>query len=86
MATPEQLRAFLARPWARLRELKDRHVAEAIAEEGADLAFELAERLRAHAEAMDARPSEIDRAADLATAVRLRRLLDRAGRRSRRAR
>lgn len=79
MATPEQLRAFLARPWARLRALKDRHVASEIERDGTDAAFEMAEGLRAHAEAMSSFPSDADRAEDLATAVHLRRLLDRAG-------
>ena len=86
MATAEQLREFLARPWARLRIEKDRHTALVIAREGTARAFALAELLRAHALAMGADVSPADRAADLDAAVALRRKLDRAGRRPRRAR
>lgn len=82
----QQLRAFLDRPWARLRAAKDRHTASVIAREGEDRAFELAAVLRAHAIAMGAGPSAADRRADLEAAVTLRRKLDGARRRPRRAR
>jgi hypothetical protein len=85
VTTRQQLRAFLDRPWARLRELKDQHVSELVAREGADAAFRLAEGLRARAEEAGARQTVEDRADDLATAIRIRRLLDRAGRRHHRA-
>ncbi|MBL9101833.1 MAG: hypothetical protein JNL82_12795 [Myxococcales bacterium] len=81
MPTREELRAFLARPWDRLRVLKDQHNAATIEREGVEAAFRLAASLRAHAKAMGAEPSPADREADLAAAVRLRRLLDRGGRR-----
>jgi hypothetical protein len=81
MPTREQLRAFLDRPWGRLRALKDRHVAGVVAEGGADAAFRLAAALAERAEEAGACQNEEDRAEDLAAAVRLRRLLDRAGRR-----
>jgi hypothetical protein len=86
MATAAQVRAFLDRPWARLREAKDRHNADTIAHEGSDRAFAIAAALRAHAGAMGALPTAADRRADLDAAVELRRKLDRAGRRPRRAR
>lgn len=81
VTTPEQLRAFLARPWDRLRELKDRHNMETVQREGVEAAFRMAEALREHAELMGAVPTAEDRAEDLAAAVRLKQLLDRAGRR-----
>jgi hypothetical protein len=86
VATREQLRTFLDRPWSRLRVLKDRHMAGVIARDGADWAFQVAALLREHARAMGATPSAADRRADLATAVNLRRKLDRARRRPQRAR
>jgi hypothetical protein len=82
MATRDQLLAFLQRPWHRLRVLKDRHHARVIAKRGADAAFHIAGLLRAHARAMGAAPPDAERRDDLATAVRLRKLLDRAGRRA----
>lgn len=84
--TAQQLRAFLERPWARLRAAKDRQTAALIAREGADRAFQLAALLRDHAVAMGAHPSPAERRADLDAAVALRRKLNRAGRRPRRAR
>lgn len=81
MTTPAELRAFLARPWDRLRVLKDRHNAETVEREGVEAAFRLAELLRAHARAMGALPSPAERADDLAAAVRLKQLLERASRR-----
>ena len=86
MPTRAQLRAFLDRPWDRLRALKDRHNAETIAREGADAAFAIAAGLRERAEEAGARQSDQDRADDLACAIRIRSLLDRAGRRHNRAR
>lgn len=83
VATAQQLQAFLARPWARLRALKDRHTAARIADGGADEAFRIAALLRAHAMTMGAVESDAARRADLRAAVRLRELLDRAGRRPR---
>jgi hypothetical protein len=82
----QQLRRVLDRPWARLRAAKDRHTESVIAAEGADRAFALAALLSAHASAMGAGPGDADRRADLDAAVMLRRKLDRAGRRPRRAR
>jgi hypothetical protein len=84
--TVQQLRAFLGRPWTRLRAAKDRHTAAVIARDGADRAFQLAALLRDHAVAMGAHSSPAERRADLDAAVALRRKLDRAGRRPRRAR
>jgi hypothetical protein len=84
--TARQLRAFLERPWTRLRAAKDRHTAAVIARDGADRAFQLAALLRDHAVAMGAHASPAERRADLDAAVALRRKLDRAGRRPRRAR
>lgn len=84
--TAPQLQAFLARPWARLRALKDRHHSERIAASGADEAFRIAALLRAHATTMGAIESDTARRADLLAAVSLRKLLDRAGRRPRSAR
>ncbi|HVV82535.1 MAG TPA: hypothetical protein VHE35_05620 [Kofleriaceae bacterium] len=84
--TAAQLRAFLERPWSRLRAEKDRHTAAVVARDGADRAFAIAEALRRHAAAMGAIPTEADRRADLEAAVDLRRKLARAGRRLRRAR
>ena len=81
VATREQLRAFRDRPWARLRELKDRHTATMIDREGADAAFRLAAILSEHARTMGAVPGAAARSADLAAAVELRRKLDRASRR-----
>jgi hypothetical protein len=81
MPTREQLDAFLARPWARLRVLKDRHHAVAIAAAGADEAFRIAGLLRAHALAMGAVPNRTHQRADLAALVRLKKRLDRASRR-----
>jgi NAD(P)H-dependent FMN reductase len=86
MTTPAQLRAFLDRPWSRLRELKDRHTAALVDREGVAGGFRLAALLRDHARAMGAEPSAAERQADLAAAVELRRKLDRASRRPRRAR
>jgi len=86
VATPEQVRAFLDRPWARLRREKDRHVATRVAREGAETGLRMAEGLRAHVVSLGLAPPTADRRADLDAAVRLRRLLDRAGRRRRRAR
>ncbi|HEX2685716.1 MAG TPA: hypothetical protein VHN14_03820 [Kofleriaceae bacterium] len=83
--TAQQLRAFLDRPWARLRAAKDRYTAAMIARDGADRAFQLAALLREYAVVMGAHPSPAERRADLDAAVALRRKLDRAGRRSRRA-
>jgi hypothetical protein len=85
MATADELLAFLARPWSELRAAKDRYTAARLASESADAAFEMAEMLRAHADAMGARLTTRDRNADLAAAVRLKRLLDRASKRSARA-
>jgi len=85
MATREQLRAFLDRPWERLRELKDLHNAKVVADD-AEAALAMGEALAQRAEEAGARFTEEDRAADLATAIRLRRLLDRAGRHYVRAR
>lgn len=82
----EQLRRFLARPWARLRQVKDRHTLALVEREGADAAFRLAELLRAHARAMGAEQSRAERDADLVAVVRLKELLERASRRSERAR
>jgi len=84
--TRAQLETFLARPWARLRALKDRHHAVVVAAEGADAAFRVAAQLRAHAQAMGADDTPAARREDLAAAVRLRKLLDRVSRRTRRAR
>lgn len=86
MATREQLRAFLDRPWARLRELKDRHTAAMIDRDGAGAAFRLAGILSDHARNMGAVSSEAARRDDLAAAVELRRKLDLASRRSQRPR
>jgi hypothetical protein len=84
--TREQLEAFLGRPWDRLRALKDRHHAAAIAAGGADEAFRVAGLLRAHADAMGAIETDAARRDDLRAAVRLRKLLDRVSRRTRSAR
>jgi len=84
--TRDQLLAFLGRPWEKLRAAKDRSTANVIARDGVARAFQLADLLRQHAIAMGAVPSPADRRADLDTAVEIRRKLDRAGRRSRRAR
>lgn len=84
--TAAQLRAFLDRPWGRLRVAKDVHTAAVIGRDGADRAFAIAEALRAHAEALGALPGPAERRADLEAAVTLRRKLDRAGRGPRRAR
>lgn len=84
--TAAQLRAFLDRPWGRLRAAKDRQTGAVIARDGVDRAFALAEMLRAHAVAMGALPSPAERRADLEDAVTLRRKLDRANRRPRRPR
>ena len=86
MATRAEIRAFLDRPWERVREAKDRYLAALIAREGTDTAFRLAAMLRDHAAAMGARTSDDERAADLAAAIDLRRKLDRASRRRRRIR
>ena len=86
MTTPQQLRAFLDRPWAKLRAAKDRHTAAVIARDGTARAFQLAGILHDHAVAMDALPSPAARRADLDAAVAMRRKLDRAGRRPRRTR
>jgi hypothetical protein len=86
VATREQVRAFLDRPWHRLRRAKDRYLAARVAEMGADEAFRMAAELNAHARAMGAQWSAADREADLDAAVTLRRILDRAGQRSRRTR
>ena len=76
------LEAFLGRPWDRLRRMKDRHHAVA----GVDESFRLAALLRAHAQQMGGIETPEARRLDLAAAVELRRKLDRAGRRPRRAR
>jgi hypothetical protein len=86
VATRAQIQAYLDRPWHRLRVEKDRYLAARIAEMGTDEAFRMAGELNAHARAMGARLSAADRQADLDAAVKLRRILDRAGRRSRRTR
>ncbi|KAB2896290.1 MAG: hypothetical protein F9K40_14765 [Kofleriaceae bacterium] len=86
MATPEQVRAFLDRPWVRLRREKDRTIAARVAREGAESGLRMATQLRLHVEALGLALTDADRRADLEAAVRLRRLLDRAGRRQRRAR
>lgn len=86
MATAAQIRAFLDRPWARLRAEKDRHLAARIAEKGADEAFRLAASLIEHARAMGAVQTLEDERADLDSAIRLRKVLDRARGRSRRTR
>lgn len=72
--TREQLEQFLARPWDRLRALKDRHHASS----GPEESFRIAEMLREHARAMGAHQDEQARVDDLLAAVRLKRLLDRA--------
>ena len=84
--TPQQLRAFLARPWAKLRAAKDQHTAAVVARDGTGRAFQLAELLSDHALTMGAFQSAAERRADLAAAVEIRRKLDRASRRSRRTR
>jgi hypothetical protein len=81
MPTPDELRTFLARPWDRLRVLKDQHNAATIEREGVEAALRLAEILREHAKAMGAELSPAERGDDLAAAVRLKRLIDRASRR-----
>jgi hypothetical protein len=81
MTTRAELHAYLARPWDRLRASKDRHVAELVEREGADAAFAIAAGLATRAVEAGAKPTDDDRADDLATAVRIRRLLDRACRR-----
>jgi hypothetical protein len=78
MTRASDLRQFLSRPWERLRESKDRHVAGVIARGGADAAFRIVDQLREHARSCSAIVSDEDRQADLETAVRLRRLIDRA--------
>lgn len=85
MTTRDELRAYLERPWARLRALKDRHNARTIERGGADAAFAIAAGLVARAAEAGATRTDAERADDLATAIRLRSLLDRAGRRHRRA-
>jgi hypothetical protein len=86
VTTAAQLEAFLRRPWSRLRVLKDRHHAERTAIGGPDEAFRVAELLRGHARAMGAVETAAARRADLEAAISLRKKLDRASRRLRRAR
>lgn len=86
MTTAAELRAFLDRPWDRLRALKDRHTAALVEREGTGAAFRIAASLQEHAAAMGAVPTPAQRADDLATAVRIRKLLDRANQRLRRDR
>jgi hypothetical protein len=86
MTTRNELRAYLDRPWARLRALKDRHNAQTVEREGADRAFAIAIGLSVRAAEAGALPTDAERADDLAVAVRIRSLLDRAGRRHRHAR
>ncbi|MCC7383400.1 MAG: hypothetical protein IT384_16300 [Deltaproteobacteria bacterium] len=84
--TEQNLRAFLDRPWAQLRALKDQHTAGLLDRRGAGALIQMGEQLRARAREAGAWPSERDRAEDLASHVRLRRLLDRAGRAAKRLR
>jgi hypothetical protein len=86
VATAEYLRSYLDRPWWRARRAKDQYVAQLVAVKGADEAFRLAATLDDHARAMGAVYSADERRQDLEAAIRMRRLLDRAGRRSRRPR
>lgn len=55
MATRAELRAYLDRPWERLRELKDRHVSDLVQREGVDAAFAIAAGLAARAAEAGAR-------------------------------
>jgi hypothetical protein len=86
MATAAEGRAFLDRPWDRLRREKDRYIAKTISERGTAYALDVSDELRWHAALLGAARDEEDRDEDLANAVRLRRLLDRANRPKRRAR
>jgi hypothetical protein len=70
----EDVRAFLDRRWDLVRESKDRHNAQRPAAE----LIEAADELRMHAREVGARPSDADRARDLATLVSLKSKLERA--------
>ena len=78
----QNLRAFLGRPWEQLRVSKDRHTTRLAERQGAASTLRMADQLRVHVARLGAVPTAAACAADLATAVRLRRLLDRAYRRS----
>lgn len=78
--TSENLKAFLGRPWDRLRALRDQYTAGVLETEGAGALLEMGDALRAHAEVCGATVSAQARSDDLLGAVGLRRLLDRASR------
>jgi hypothetical protein len=74
------IRAYVGRDWAAIREAKDAYWAERIERLGAVEGFRIAEELRLQARLLNpAWPSEDDRREDFLAHTRLRSLLDRAG-------
>jgi hypothetical protein len=74
------IRAYVGRDWAAIREAKDAYWAERIERLGAVEGFRIAEELRLQPRLLNpAWPSEDDRREDFLAHTRLRSLLDGAG-------
>jgi hypothetical protein len=78
MVTRENLRLFLDRPWDELRAAKDRSTAATARKRGTAFALRMAEELNE----MAPPPTAEERAADLASHIRVRKIFDRAYRNS----
>ena len=77
--TPQDVKAYMARDWAAVRDAKDAYWADRIARLGHSEGFRIAEELRLQARLLTpAWPSEEDRRRDFEDHLRLRGLLDRA--------
>ena len=72
--TRENLARFLDRPWAELRASKDRSTAETARRRGTAFILRMAEELKELAPP----PTAKERAADLASHIRVRKIFDRA--------
>ncbi|HUL76168.1 MAG TPA: hypothetical protein VL691_02815 [Vicinamibacteria bacterium] len=77
--TSQDIRAYMARDWAAVRDAKDAYWAERVGRLGPAEGLRIAEELRRQAQLLNpAWPSEDDRREDFLAHVRLRSLLDRA--------
>ena len=79
----EDLRAFLDRPWDRLRAKKDAHQARRLSAAGADASFALAESLRVFSEEVGGQWRRDSRKQDLADLLFLKQRLERISARRR---
>ncbi len=80
----EDVKAFLNRPWERLRQRKDRELFERVDRLGAREAIRLGDSLRVSVSELVGGPGPDARAEDLRDLIRLKRLLERSTARRRR--